>query len=246
MADKTTIYLEDILEEIFFQVEQNDFKQAKYLLKKAIKKYPRHYLTFFGQGMYAGLSGDNETAIFYLKQCVANNPCYAIGQHNLAVSYQKTNRPDLSIKHHYLALKNATEDEEELITASQDIIDTIEQSLPDGFTIEDYFADAGRFERAFEFMVEQRYAQAAELFHLVANNQSSHVQARGNLGICYLMLADYQKAKAYLQQAIALDKHYQPAHDNLLVLKNIESGKLEKPLGMRQTDYYAEKVNLSE
>lgn len=58
------------------------------------------------------------------------------------------------------------------------------------------------------------------------------------------MSGDFQKARHYLQQALQLDKHYQPAIDNLKVLENIESGKLAKPLGMRQTDYYADKVNL--
>lgn len=35
MADKATLYLEDILEEVFQLLQQQDFKQARYLLKKA-------------------------------------------------------------------------------------------------------------------------------------------------------------------------------------------------------------------
>lgn len=246
MVDKATLHLEDILEEIFFLLGQGDFKQARYLLKKAVKKYPTHYLSYYGLGMYAGWSGDDEKAIKHLKQSIARYPLYGLAHYNLAISYQKTNQPDLCIKHHYLALQTATEDEKGVISASQDIIESVEKSLPDGFTIKDYFADADRFEQAFQLMSNEKHEQAAELFHIVANNQPSHVQARGNLGICYLMLADYQKARHYLNQAIELDHHYQPAYDNLQVLENIESGKLKKPLGMRQTDYYSKKVSLSE
>ncbi|WP_340680013.1 tetratricopeptide repeat protein [Paraglaciecola sp.] len=190
--------------------------------------------------------GDNDKATNYLKQSVTVYPLYGLGHYNLAICYQKTNRPDLSLKHHYLALQTASEDEKEAISSSQNIIDSVKKDLPDGFTIDDYFSDAGRFEQAFELMVEQQHEQAAELFHIIANNQSNHVQARGNLGICYLMLGDHLKARQYLNQALELDAHYQPAHDNLLVLENIESGKLAKPLGMVQRDYYAEKTNLSE
>lgn len=109
-------------------------------------------------------------AISYLEQSVAKYPLYGLSHYNLAISYQKANRPDLCLKHHYLALQTATEDEKEVIATSQDIIETVEKSLLNGFSIEDYFADADRFERAFELMVEQEHEQAAELFEVVASN----------------------------------------------------------------------------
>lgn len=238
MADKATLYLEDILEEVFQLLQQQDFKQARYLLKKATKKYPRHYLSYYGQGMYSGFKGDHDTAIYYLEQSVAKNAFYGLAHHNLAISYGKVNRVDLCLKHHYLALQTATEEEKAVMSASVDIIGKLQKSLSDGFTLEDYFDDAERFEMAFELMNNTKFEQATELFHIVASNQPGHVQARGNLGICYVMTGNYKKARAYLNEALTLDPEYQPALDNMVVLNDLESGKLKTPLGVIRTNHY--------
>ena len=245
MVDKATLYLEDILEEIFQLLQQQDFKQARYLLKKATKKYPRHYLSYYGQGMCAGFKGDDNDAIHYLELSVARNPHYGLAHYNLAISYQKVDQMDLSLKHHYLALQTATEEEKAVIPASVEIVGSLEESLPDGFTLEDYFVDADRFEVAFELLHDEKFEQAAELFQIVANNQPRHVQARGNLGICYLMSGNYAVARDYFCQALSIDPAYQPALDNMSILEDIESGRLKQPLGMLCSNYYPSLGNVS-
>ncbi|HEA14844.1 MAG TPA: tetratricopeptide repeat protein [Pseudoalteromonas prydzensis] len=242
VVDKATLYLEDILEDAFYFLQHGDAKQGKYLLKKAAKKYPRHYLTYYGVGIMAVLKGDYNLAIQNLLKSIAVNGEYALAHYNLAISYQKTGKVDLSIKHHVAALKHASPEDTDVITASKEIVELVEKGLPTGFTIEQYLEDSERFDKGFELLQTEQYEKAIPLFKVIASNQPKHVQAKGNLGICYLMLQDYTQARDYFEQALALDPDYEPAKKNLAVLNNIETGLLSKPLSMQSTYFYAEKA----
>lgn len=213
--------------------------------EKAVKKHPRHYLSDYGQGMFAGFNGDHNTAIKFLRQSIDKHPTYGLAHYNLATSYQKIHRVDLAIRHHHAAPKFATPEEHPVMSASQDCLDIVKKDLPEGFTIEEYLEDTNRFEQAFDLLHNDKYQQAAELFKIVAANQPQHVQARGNLGICYLMIRDYEQSRRCLEQVLALDPDYEPAKKNLEILNSIESGLLEKPLGMNKVYHYADKLKES-
>lgn len=232
MTDKVTLLLEAKLEVVFNLLGDGDVKSAKFIMKKAIRKQPNHYLSLYAQAMVAAFQDKNQDAEKYLLQSIAKNDKYGLAHYNFANLNQKLGRFDLMIAHYAIALEVATPDELELMEQAKDTLKTILASLPEGFTIEKYLEDAGRFEQAYNLMAEGSYEEAIELFDIVASNQPEHVQARGNLGICFLMLKEYNKAREMLNQALIRDPDYKPAIDNLLVLENLESGKLANPLGM--------------
>jgi tetratricopeptide (TPR) repeat protein len=242
MVDKATLYLEENLELIFDLLQEQDYKLAKYYLKKVSKKYPRHYLTYYGHGMYAGMIKDHLTAISCLQKSIDIYPKYALAHYNIAFNYQQTGSFHLSIKHHLLAVEHASEDELEIIEGSRNIIEVVKKSLPESVPLDVYLHDAERFESAFDMLNNEQYEDAIAIFESIVDNQPEHVQSYGNLGICWLMLNRHEQSRACFEHALALDPDYEPALRNLAILEDVRSGKLEKPSGMNTVDFYANKV----
>lgn len=53
MTDKVTLLLEAKLEVVFNLLGDGDVKTAKFIMKKAIRKQPNHYLSLYAQAMVA-------------------------------------------------------------------------------------------------------------------------------------------------------------------------------------------------
>lgn len=243
MPDKATIFLEEKLEFIFDALEISDFKLAKHLIRKVSKKYPRHYLVSYANGLYAGFLGEHSVAIDSLQKSINAYPTYAMAHYNLAINYQSVNRLDLAIKHHKAALECATAEELEVIGASTEIIKSFEANLPQGLSLQAYFADAEQFEKAFALMHEKKYDKAFQLFKSIIGNQPKHVQSYGNSGICLMYLNDLQSCRYYLEKALEIDPDYEPAKGNLAILDDLETGVLHAPPEMVIRNFYAEKIS---
>lgn len=234
--------MEDVLEEVFFCIESENFKLAKVLLKKSAKKYPKHYMNSYGQALLACHKDELEKAVDLFLQSIRIEPEYPFSHYNLAITLKKLGRVDLAIKHYWATLQCASADEVEIMPEVVQVIDILKSQLPDGFTVEAYLQDAELFEQAVELMELEQFDKAVGIFEGIAKNQPDHVQARGNLGICNMVLGDFDKAKELFGQALSLDPDYEPASSNLNLLKQLESGELKKLPRMYTRHFYAEKT----
>ena len=112
------------------------------LIQQIAEQYPEHYLSLYGQGLIAAFMGNHEKAQLYFEQSIAIEPDYALAHYNLGFCLQKLNQIDLMIKHFYLALQHASDEELELLAHVEEAIQEFSENLPQGMTVEDFIAQA--------------------------------------------------------------------------------------------------------
>lgn len=209
--------------------EDGDRKQTKWLLKKGAKKFPKHHLLPFMEGVLAVTVGDEVKGKKLFEKSLAIKPDFALAHANVSHCYQNLEKIPLCLYHAMLAVRYATEDEKELVSQQQDMLDMVEKEIPSELSLAQYVENGILFDQAFELMVDNEFEQAIELFEIVSEVDLAHSPALGNLGICHLLCENFAKSRDYLNKALRVDPSYGLAKGALLQLAKIESGELEMP-----------------
>jgi tetratricopeptide (TPR) repeat protein len=95
------------------------------------------------------------------------------------------------------------------------------------FTLDQLIAQEELFQQAVQVMVQQRWAEAEQLFRQSIALGDVLPQPWGNLGLCLLMQRQFDAAEAALRRALKIDPAYSIARQNLAGLPTIRAtGKL--------------------
>ncbi|MCU4675118.1 tetratricopeptide repeat protein [Catenovulum sp. 2E275] len=140
MTDQTSQTLEQTLETAFQLIESGQQDEGDKLIQQVAKTHPEHYLSLYGLGLISAFMGKHEQAKQYFEQSIKMEPEYALSHYNLGFCYQKLNQTDLMIKHFYLALESATDEELELLTHVEAAMQEFKENLPAGITLESFIA----------------------------------------------------------------------------------------------------------
>jgi len=109
-----------------------------------------------------------------------------------------------------------------------------------------YLANAQLFEEAFVRLTDRDFEKAVQLFTRVLSENPAHVQSFGNLALAYAGLGKRSAAMECFEKALALDPRYEPALSNRRVLARMREGEPFIPDGIKETHYYAERLNSGE
>ena len=77
---------------------------------------------------------------------MAIQPEFSLAHVNLSICYQKSENIPRILLHSLMAIKYAKENELEILYQQQEMLDTVEKSLPDDLTLEQYIEDGLTFE----------------------------------------------------------------------------------------------------
>jgi len=220
---------EDFFDRVMDAFASEDRKQTKWLLKKAEKRFPGHYLLPYVEGLLAVTAGNEKKGLTLFKKCLAIQPDFALAHANLSIAYQKSENIPRTLLHASLAVKYAKEDEIEVLYQQQEIVDMVVKTLEGDVSLEQYIEDGLNFEQAHEYMMDHNFEQAITLFKQVVASDNKLSPALGNLGICYLMIKDFAQSRQCLTQALVVDPRYTLAQNTLDRLDAIEQGKESLP-----------------
>ncbi len=84
--------------------------------------------------------------------------------------------------------------------------------------------------------------QAIIGFEKVLKFNPNHVQSHGNMGLCYSIPGEREKALKANNKALELDPDYAPAQINRTALLALKEGETFPGLEMNSVNYYREKV----
>lgn len=220
--------LDDALDDVFSLLTEGYRKEAKHLLKRIVRKHPRHPEVIFAQGLAAMLGNNVQTAIKLLLKVIGLEPEHSMAHLNLAECYECVGDHVKQLEHYNYALKSASKIElknESMVNAKK-IIDKVMADFPEGFTMEEHIQDSETYRQGFELITEGNFAKAKVLFEQVVVRQPKHIPAKGNLGVCYLQLGNYSAARQTFEAALEIDPGYNVAITNLRLLKELETGRM--------------------
>jgi tetratricopeptide (TPR) repeat protein len=101
-----------------------------------------------------------------------------------------------------------------------------------GFTLDQLIEQENRFLHGMETMQAGMWDEAIQAFQAAITMSDCLPQPWGNMGICLMMLERYDEAEAALKCALALDRHYAIAKNNLAMLPEIRRNGPPKQLGI--------------
>ena len=209
--------------------EDGDRKQTKWLLKKGAKKFPKHHFLPFMEGILAVTVGDEVKGKKLFEKSLLFKPDFALAHANLSHCYQKQEKIPWCLYHAMLAVRYATDEEKDLVSQQQELLNMVEKEIPSELSLAQYVENGILFEQAFELMLDKEFEQAIELFEIVSEVDLAHSPALGNLGICHLMCENFTQSRDYLNRALAVDPSYELAKSTLLQLTQVENGEMDMP-----------------
>ncbi|GEM_PF-2606675 len=138
MTDLNQPELEKQLEQALKLIQSGEQEKGDQLIQKIAAEHPDHYLSLYGLGLIAAFMGNHDKAKHYFEQSITIEPEYALAHYNLGFCHQKLNQIDLMIKHFYLALQTATDEELELLEHVDEAIKEFSDNLPAGITMQSF------------------------------------------------------------------------------------------------------------
>jgi tetratricopeptide (TPR) repeat protein len=92
---------------------------------------------------------------------------------------------------------------------------------PKGFTVEQLIEQEDTFQEGCSAMEADRWTEAADLFRRVIAMADVLPQPWGNLGLCLLMMEQYDEGEAALRRALEIEPDYEFAQYNLATLERL-------------------------
>ncbi len=105
--------------------------EAIEIYRKLIEEFPDDQSLYQFTGLAYSYLGDQDQAIFYLKQAVAIRPTRS-GYFNLAVAYEKAGRTEEAVEYFRRYLENSSGDREETIRLARRELERLEKKLAGG------------------------------------------------------------------------------------------------------------------
>jgi tetratricopeptide (TPR) repeat protein len=214
-------------------------------IKALLEKYPGYHSTQFAMGVYlATVRQDYAGSIPYFERAVEIFPPFPEAHFNLGNSARKTGDIPKAVRAYRAAMRYSPAGDRVAALARNELEVTTKivlkgTSFPN---LDAYLANAKLFDEAFACLTKQDYEQAACLFNQVLAEFPGHVQSYGNLGLAYAGLGRRAAALECLDQALALDPHYEPAQINRPGIELMREGEPFRPAGIREVNFYSEKL----
>jgi len=103
-----------------------------------------------------------------------------------------------------------------------------------GFTLDQLVEQEEHFQQALKLMEAGKWDQAEQAFHASITMGDCLPQPWGNLGICLMMQERYDEAEAALKRALAIDRGYTIAKNNLKLLAEARRTGPPKIVGINE------------
>jgi tetratricopeptide (TPR) repeat protein len=92
---------------------------------------------------------------------------------------------------------------------------------PEGFTVEQLIEQEDAFQEGCAAMEAERWPEAADVFRRVIDMADVLPQPWGNLGLCLLMMEQYDEGETALRRALEIEPSYEFAQYNLTMLERL-------------------------
>jgi tetratricopeptide (TPR) repeat protein len=234
--------LEEWCDSVTGLLEEKRLGEARGEIEEMIEEFPDYAEPHYFMGTCLAMEGKAAEAIVFLNRALSIEPS-AEAYFNLA----NVHKALFQIAECVDCLKKAIARDgkkgdlgRQAKAALDEIASTVRKTS--GLTMDRFLENKARFDRAFACLKAGRFEDAIQGFHHVLSVQPSHVQSHGNLGLAYAGLGNHEKAIAHLERAIELDPDYQPAIENLNVVRTAQPGERVRAASFLETDFYAEKA----
>lgn len=234
--------LDDICDDALDKIEMGDIEQVREVIQALFADYPDYYMLHFVMGV-CSMKEDNFTeSIVHFEKTVAVCPVLPEAYYNLAASYLKAARV-ASAADAFRKVIELDNKREGLGKSAQEELDQLESLTREtsGCSLDEYIQGEILFDQAFECMILGRYQSAIMLFERVLKINKKHVQSYGNIGMAYLKLSNKAKSIEYLDKALAIDPHYEPAWHNKMAALSLDDDEI-RAVPMTKIEYYKDGI----
>jgi len=221
--------------------EQGKIKQARDILTRLQREYPRNHHVCFGMGTLHVVQGELAQAIAWFDKAIAIFPYMIEAHFNNAVAYRDLRDIPNCIRAFRKVVELGGRDDPEAQKA-QSFLDDIEATFRkhEGIDLDAFLASNELFQRAFDSMRRGEWQQALDGFRKVVAVNERNVASHGNLGLCYAQLGYKAKALAELDRALELDPAYSTARTNRKVVASMTEGRPLELTALRVIEPYEE------
>lgn len=217
---------------------EGEMGAADRILSKLRKKHPNHAYVFHGLGMLRGMNEEWDEAIMYFDRAVAISPDFLEARFNKASAYQKAMDVGNMIRSYQDVIKHGNP-EDRLVLDAKEIIDSFAEHLEkdEHLTINAYLGSLDEFEKGRECMNTGDCENAILHYQKAIDINPNPPQAYGNMGICFGILGEKDKAIKAFNKALEIDPDYELAIMNKALIMRLEKGqKLDLPV--KEIEYY--------
>lgn len=229
---------------VFQLLDEGKLTQAEPVVNKLLHDHPDAYVTHYAAGLVHSLQESHEQALACFDKALELFPYAEEVWFNKAIAHKHM----LQVADVVKAFRKVVEygDQEDVFwPQARDHLREIEEMVEsEGLSVSEYLHAADLFDKAFAHMSSKNWDQAVTGFQQVLQMQPTHVQAHGNMGICYGYLGERAKAVESLNKALELDPEYELARHNLKSLEQLPEGERfsDQNATLAQTNFYAEQV----
>lgn len=229
------------IDEALIVLENGNHAEAERLLTDILLKHPNNHLAHYGVGCVHAQKEEVDQAIDHFKTSVEIYPYFTEAWHNLGTAYKKSLKLIPAILCAQKVVEYCDSGEREYASNKEFLRIMTEAAAEDGLTLDQYIKNGFTFDYAFDAMEQGDLQSAKEGFLKVLSYNNSHVQANGNLGLCFALSGEKALALEYLDKALELDPDYEIARDNRIPIAKMKEGdKLKIPMG--SVNYYSDKL----
>jgi tetratricopeptide (TPR) repeat protein len=147
----------------------------------------------YNRGTVLARTGQYEDAVVYLEQAVETSPGHIDAWYNLALAYQRLDRP----------------------AEAEDILQRLVNSFPSELEY--------RYSLGAVFRDRERYEDALEQFHKALDGDPGHAEARYALALTYEDLGKYKEARREWERYLEMDPDSVWSEEARLHLENLRS-----------------------
>lgn len=241
MAHSTAVGAE--VDSALTYVEQGKFAMGEALLTDLLDKYPQHFLVLYGMGCALAKQGNKQTALSFFDMSLEVYAYLPEAWFNKAVCHSNLLDFGKAVKSYQKAIEYS-DGTEAYMAEARDYLRKAENKISRdfGMSIAQYLKSQEVFDSAFSKMENQEYEDAIRDFQKVLTWNPQHTQSYGNLGLCYALLGEKQKATQAFDRALEIDPKYVPARDNKTIMLGLKDGEKMPGGKLNVVDFYKENV----
>jgi len=238
--------LDDEVDQVLRQLESGAGKAVEPRIKYLLKTHPSYHMTNYAMGIYLGMVANNpQGALPFFKKAVETFPPFPEAHFNLGTAAMKTCDIPKAVAAFRASVRYSKKGDG-IAEKAREQLQFLDKTLLKGTAFKNldaYLANAKLFDAAFQCLADFQFDQAVEMFKRVLDEFPDHVQSYGNLALAYAGLGKKAIAMECLEKALALDPSYEPARTNRCVLDAMREGEPFIPGGIREVNYYADRLN---